>query len=445
MWRAAARALAELGCAAFFIAGMASTGAQRQPWAVLAVVLLSFAVRSADLEARALFVRGGLYGSVRDTLGNRPAAVAAAALLADRLMLGALAAVVAGHYLVAFGRSVAGVTSPSLVGDSGPMTFALAAIGVVWLMQRQGRSPDERTVAQAVGASVGVLLFLAVSATISALFSTAAAGPLPPLSPRPLALAAAFGFVLSAIGSVESLGQAALDLEQPRIRNLQRVLRLIGAYGVVITAGLAFLFALDGARPASVWAAAPLSGWRITWRFRSGCVRSWSRWWPRQPSPSWRRLSAPRPRGAYGVLARLVDEGFLDERWRALHHQFGTPWRGIDAVAVTQIAIVLVSGAEASWIARGYAITVVVTAVLKLAALIRTARSAPSLAPTACRGTSKSAGTSGRSGSSARQCSWSWRPAGSWRLPTRPRSPASPWWRCYRRTGGLETVRRRTA
>ncbi len=216
-------------------------------------------MRSADLEARALFVRGGLYGSVRETLGNRPAAVAAAALLADRLMLGALAAVVAGHYLVAFGRSVAGITAPSLVGDSGPMTFALAAIGVVWLMQRQGRSPNERTVAQAVGGSVAVLLFLVVVATLSALFSAAAVSPLPPLSVRPLALAATFGFVLSALGSVESLSQAALDLEQPRIRNLERVLRLIGAYGVVVTAGLAFLFALT-VRDQGVWGRAPLLG-----------------------------------------------------------------------------------------------------------------------------------------------------------------------------------------
>ena len=206
------------------------------------------------------------------------------------------------------------------------------------------------------------------SATISALFSAAAVGPLPSLSARPLALAAAFGFVLSALGSVESLSQAALDLEQPRIRNLQRVLRLIGAYGVVITAGLAFLFALT-VRDPGVWGRAPLLGvanqlavpvWlrqvlvslvaAASVAFLAATIRS-------------------AARGAYGVLARLVDEGFLDDRWRALHHQFGTPWRGIDAVAVTQIAIVLVSGGEASWIARGYAITVVVTAVLKLAAL----------------------------------------------------------------------------
>jgi magnesium transporter len=371
VWRATVRALAELGCAAFFIGGMASAGlGAAGPWAVLAIVLLSVVVRAADLEARALFVRGGLYGSVRETLGERPAAIAVSALLADRLMLGALAAVVAAHYVVVFGRSVAGVTAPSLVGDSGPMTFALAAIGIVWWLQRQGRAPGERTVAQAIGASVVVLLVLVSCATLSVVLSPRVLIPLQTPRVGPLALAAALGFVLSALGSVESLSQAALDLEQPRIRNLQRVARLVSAYGIAITAGLAFLYAVT-VRDQPTWSHAPLAG--IAYQLAL---------------PSWLRhvllslvavaaavfLAATirsSARGAYGVLARLVDEGFLDERWRALHHRFGTPWRSIDAVAVAQVAIVLLSGGETSWIARGYAVAVVITAVLKLAALVR--------------------------------------------------------------------------
>jgi hypothetical protein len=93
--------------------------------AVLAVVLFSVLIRAADIEARALFVPGGLPGSVRETLGQRLAIVSASALLVDRLMLSAIAAVVTGHYLVAFGQAVVGVTTPALVGDSGPMTIAL--------------------------------------------------------------------------------------------------------------------------------------------------------------------------------------------------------------------------------------------------------------------------------------------------------------------------------
>ena len=285
-------------------------------------------------------------------------------------MLGALAAAVAGHYLAAFGRSVVGVTAPSFVGDSGPMTLAVVAIGIVWWLQRQGRPPLERNVARAIGASVAVLLLVVCWATVSALLASTPRLTLHAPPGGPLALATALGFALSALGSVESLSQAAVDLEQPRIRNLQRVARLVNGYGIVITAALAFLFAVL-VRDQGVWTSAPLAGLAS-----------------QLTAPPWLRLALvslvaaaaavflaatlrSTTRGAYTVLARLVDEGFLDDRWRALHHRFGTPWRSIDAVALVQVAIVLLSGGGTAWIARAYAIAVVVSAVLKLAALIR--------------------------------------------------------------------------
>src|SRR5262249_20116928 len=84
VWRATVRALAELGCAPFFIGGVAWTAlGSMGPWAVLGVALVSVVLRAADVEARALFVSGGLYGSVRETLGQAPATLSASALLVD--------------------------------------------------------------------------------------------------------------------------------------------------------------------------------------------------------------------------------------------------------------------------------------------------------------------------------------------------------------------------
>jgi magnesium transporter len=371
VWRAATRALAELGCAAFFIGGVAwtSLGAVG-PWAVLAVVLFSVLIRAADIEARALFIPGGLPGSVRETLGQRLAIVSASALLVDRLMLGAIAAVVAGHYLVAFGQAVVGVTTPALVGDSGPMTIALLLIGIVWWLLREGRAVREDAVARAVAASVGVLVLLVLIGTVSALLSPVGSIPLHAPPVEVLSVATALGLVLSALGSVESLTQAAVDLEQPRIRNLQRVARLVSGYGILITAGLAFLFVAvvaDG----RVWSTAPLAG--IAYQLAA---------------PLWLRLVLvslvvaaatafltatlrSTSRGAHGVLARLADDGVLDDGWRALHHRFGTPWRSIDTVFIAQVAIVMISGGETSWLARAYAIAAVIAALLKLVALVR--------------------------------------------------------------------------
>jgi len=371
VWRATCRALTELGCAAFFIGGVAwiSLGAVG-PWAVLAVVLFSVLIRAADIEARALFIPGGLPGSVRETLGQRLAIVAASALLVDRLMLGAIAAVVAAHYLVAFGQAVGGVTTPALLGDSGPMTLALLIVWIVWWVLREGRAVREDLVARIVGASAGVLVLLVLAGTASALLSPVGSIPLRAPPVEVLSVITALGFVLSALGSVESLTQAAVDLEQPRIRNLQRVARLVSGYGILITAGLAFLFVAVVA-DARVWSTAPLAG--IAYQLAA---------------PPWLRLVLvslvvvaatafltatlrSTSRGAHGVLARLADDGVLDEGWRALHHRFGTPWRSIDTVAVAQVAIVLISGGETSWLARAYAIAAVIAAVLKLLALVR--------------------------------------------------------------------------
>src|SRR5437773_9828742 len=125
VWRAAARTLTELGCQAFFVSGIvwAALGSPA-PWFVLAAVVLGMFLRSGDLEARALFIPGGLYGSVRDTLGSQPAKFAASASLVDRLTLGPLAAVVAGHYAVVVGHAFAGSASAGAAGDTAPVTIA---------------------------------------------------------------------------------------------------------------------------------------------------------------------------------------------------------------------------------------------------------------------------------------------------------------------------------
>ncbi len=73
VWRAAARALVELGCGAFFVGGVAwASIGSAAPWYVLAAVALGVALRAVDIEARALFVPGGLYGSVKRRARPRP-------------------------------------------------------------------------------------------------------------------------------------------------------------------------------------------------------------------------------------------------------------------------------------------------------------------------------------------------------------------------------------
>jgi magnesium transporter len=376
VWRASARALAELGVAAFFIGGIAWTAlGSNGAWGVLAVVLVSIVLRAADVEARALFVPGGVYGGIRETLGERPATVAVSALLVDRLMLGALAAVVAGHYLVVFAESVVGTATPSLIGDSGPITFALTAIAIVWWSHRQGRRTRERSVARVIGIAIAVLgLLVAVGYLAVLISSRVSIGLGLPSGARSFVSGAVM--VLAALGSVESMGHAAMTLEQPRIRNLHKVARFVAVYSLVVTVGLTLLFTATVADH-DLWNQAPLAGVAAAiaapaW-LRGGLVALVT-----AASVVFLAMTL-RSAGttAHGLLGRLVEDGVLDSGWRALHHRFGTPWRSIDAVAVGQVAIVLVSGGETSWIARAYAMSIVVTAILGLAALVRYRRTRP--------------------------------------------------------------------
>jgi magnesium transporter len=387
VWRATARALTELGPGAFFVGGVtwAVLGAQA-PWFVLAMVVLGVMLRAADLEARALFVPGGLYGSVRETLGPTPAWTAAAALLVDRLMLGALAAVLVGHYAITLSRSLGGTPIETLSGDTGPIVIGANVIAVLWWLQRQNRGLQDRTVARLIGGAVATLGVFVLLAAIAAVRVTsvrdliastlpvhldALAGRAASL-PRALAMIAAFGFALPALGGVAALGIAALDLEQPRIRNLRRVAHLVTGYAVLITAALVFIgVAVIPATQLGASRFAPLAdiarhlalpGWLrflcvvgITTAacvFLTATVRSTST-------------------AAHGVMTRLVDDGTLPASWRTPHARFGTTFRIIDATAVAELGIVLMAGGDVAWLARLYAFGVVVSAVLKVAALVR--------------------------------------------------------------------------
>jgi magnesium transporter len=375
VWRAAARALTELGSPSLFIGGIAAvTIGPPAPWFVLGAVVLSMFLRSADLEARALFIPGGLFGSVRDTFGRRPATFAASAQLIANLALSALAAAVAGHYAFAIpGAALASSRIFGIASDTAARTIAIALIGVVWGVQRQGRSPSDLRVSRAVRfaiAAVGILV---------AWGSTTLAVRHPPLPSIPLPaavnllwFAVALGYALPCLGGVDALGHAALDLEQPRIRNLLRVARLVGAYTLFITAVTAFLVVgLLPREQQAAWMPAPLAGVAIS-----------------VGGPSWLRFVllllvaaaavvflAATVRAAssdgHGALARLVEEGVFGQEFRALHHRFGTPWRIIDATAVAQLVFLLVSDGDVVWLARMYAFAVVCAAMFKIAALVR--------------------------------------------------------------------------
>jgi Amino acid permease len=96
-WRAAAIVLSDLASSAYYAGGIAETTIGKPaPWFILAVMLFGFAIRAIYLESCSMFVRGGVYRVVHDSLGPAAAKISVSALMFDYVLTGPISAVSAG-------------------------------------------------------------------------------------------------------------------------------------------------------------------------------------------------------------------------------------------------------------------------------------------------------------------------------------------------------------
>src|SRR5687767_183049 len=99
-WRGSAIVLSDLASTMFYVGGIAERAiGDTAPWFVIAVLSFSFAVRSVYLESCSMFVRGGVYVVVRDSIGPNMAKLSVSALVVDYMLTGPISSVAAGQYL----------------------------------------------------------------------------------------------------------------------------------------------------------------------------------------------------------------------------------------------------------------------------------------------------------------------------------------------------------
>src|ERR1051325_4807176 len=100
-WRAAAVVLNDMGSSAFYAGAIAEHFiGKTAPWFVLAIMLLSYAVRAIYIESCSMFVRGGVYRVVKEAMGSTLAKFSVSALMFDYILTGPISGVSAGLYLV---------------------------------------------------------------------------------------------------------------------------------------------------------------------------------------------------------------------------------------------------------------------------------------------------------------------------------------------------------
>src|SRR5271154_2250743 len=99
-WRGASIVLSDLASSAFYAGGIAEVAiGPAAPWFVLGVMLFSFAVRSVYMESCSMFVRGGVYIVVKDSMGPFVARLSVSSLVFDYVLTGPISVVSAGAYL----------------------------------------------------------------------------------------------------------------------------------------------------------------------------------------------------------------------------------------------------------------------------------------------------------------------------------------------------------
>ena len=400
--KAAALAIAQSGVAAFFIAGVtwSALGASAG-WFVLAVTVLAVLIRAIDIESWALLIAGGFVSRVGLAFGAGAGRFAAALALIERLLLGASASVVAGHYVAAVVVSAIGeqrftgrpaslpgirtaVVVSALAGGSSRRQTGRPCDGAGFSSDRTvvdpsriGRDIDRNTIARSVWIGAGILLLTVIWGVFTVVFSRRA--PVPSLTSaaalRGLTgwpvldvirfVALGIALALPAVGSGEALVRAAHDFPPPRVQALRRTSLLVIAFALFITTLGTFLFArLVPSGEVSVWLNAPLVG--VAQHVAGpGCDRHLAQ---RAVGGVAQHLAGPDGSdllalalaaaallvllpAVHGALAdaermlhRASTDGALPSGLASLHTRFGTPARGADIAAAATVLLIVAGG-----------------------------------------------------------------------------------------------------
>src|SRR5438477_1386475 len=115
-WQAAAVVLNDMGSSAFYAGAIAEHFiGKTAPWFILAIMVLSFAVRSLYIESCSMFVRGGVYRVVKEAMGSTLAKFSVSALMFDYSLTGPISGVSAGLYLTGLINELLGAGHLNLV------------------------------------------------------------------------------------------------------------------------------------------------------------------------------------------------------------------------------------------------------------------------------------------------------------------------------------------
>jgi amino acid transporter len=382
-WRGASIVLSDLASSMFYAGGAAEAAiGKAAPWFVLAVMLFSFAVRSVYLESCSMYVRGGVYVVVHDSMGPVMAKLSVSALVFDYILTGPISVVSAGQYLGALLNEISDLTHQSY---HIPVNFFAAGAGILitlyfWWQNIKGVHESSGKALRIMQITTVMVAILLIWCPLT-IFLTGR-WQLPP-APVPsnlhfaesaqgwfkgtfwleipmVAIIVAFGHSLLSMSGFETLAQVYREIASPKMKNLKNAANITCWYAVFCT-GVVTLFAVmiipDNIRPQYInnligGLAMNLSGpYLLRLGFHifvvivgglilSGAVNT-------------------SIIGANGVLNRVAEDRVLVPWFREPHKRFGTTYRMINMITLCQLATIVYSRGDMTILAEAYAFGVV--------------------------------------------------------------------------------------
>ncbi len=390
-WKAAAVVLCDMGSSAFYAGGIAMNAfGPAFPWYILAVMIFSGLMLMVYVESCAMFVRGGVYKVVNEAMGHSMAKISVSALIFDYVVTGPVSSVAAGLYVSSLLYSLMPLlhinwhVPPNLFA----VFFAVAVTAYFWRENIKGveESTDKNFKIMMFVTAVGAVLIL------WSLYTVYVRGfKLPPLTlkftPESLGWMAnfpylqtiglvgifmAFGHSILALSGLETLAQVYREIEDPKIKNLKKAALTVFLFSIIFTGGLTFL--------ASSIIPPDLIGGKYLDNLLSGlALELQGPYWARLILQSFVVVSGSLMLvgavntalvGSNGVLNRVAEDGILHDWFRHLHTKYGTTYRMINMVAITQIGVIILSRGNIYLLGEAYAFGVLWSLVFKTISMI---------------------------------------------------------------------------
>ncbi len=388
-WRGAAIVLSDLASTMFYVGGITEQAIGKSaPWFVLAVMLFSFAVRSIYMESCSMFVRGGVYVVVRDSIGPNMAKLSVSALVVDYILTGPISSVSAGQYIGRLLNEMSEMAGHPLHVNPNyfAVFFGIAVTLYFWRSNTKGIHESSGHALRIMQITTVMVVILIVWSVIT-LFLRGGA-PLPPMpthanltlnehslgwlegtfwpSISSAMLIVAFGHSLLAMSGFETLAQVYREIAYPKLKNLRITANIVCIYALLSTGVISILAVMiipDAVRPQyydnliggmSMNLEGPQLmklGFHIFVVIVGGLILSGA--------------VNTSLIGANGVLNRVAEDGVLLSWFRKPHTRFGTTFRIINMIAILQILTIIGSLGDVYLLGEAYAFGVVWSFFLK--------------------------------------------------------------------------------